>query len=63
MLHSLRDFLREIKEDFVYFLRFVTKGDPAERARRHMRVSKRDIRELLKEELSKDEKTPPQDGK
>jgi hypothetical protein len=22
MLHSLRDFLREIKEDFVYFLRF-----------------------------------------
>jgi hypothetical protein len=40
----------------------VTKGDPAERARRHMRVSKRDIRELLKEELSRDKKAPPGDG-
>jgi hypothetical protein len=63
MLHSLREFLREIKEDFVYFLRFVAKGDPEEQARRNTRVSKRDIRNLLKEELSKDETTPPQDGK
>ena len=63
MKHSLREFLQEIKEDFVYFLRFVTERDPAEQARRNMRVSKRDIRDMLKEELSRDEKTPPGDGK
>lgn len=61
MFHPLRDFLREIAEDFKYFHMLVTKGDPDWRARKKRPVSPEEIRELLEKERDQ-AKRPPSDG-
>jgi hypothetical protein len=63
MRQSLRDFLREIRDDFVYFHTLVTKGNPDWVSRKPPRVSKAEIRDMLEAELAEYQATPPEDGR
>lgn len=62
-MQSLREFLREIFEDFLYFLGLLTKGDPDWVPRQKPSVDESDIRDMLEDELAQDDEPPSFDAK